>query len=144
MPSARMRLFALVLATPILLCGAGAPVRADSHGDDLLGAEDLTPEAIFALMDKDGGGTVTSDELRAYKMGIFFKLDRDRDGELSRGELPGLSDAEFQAMDRDGDGQVSGFEFNQSRVTAIEAMDLDGDSVVTLEEFKSYRSEAAK
>ncbi len=146
MTSACRKRLLLAFATPLLVLGAGSALRADSHIDDLLGAgaEDLTPDAIFALMDKDGSGTVSGDELRTHKMGVFFKLDRDRDGKLSRAELPGLSDAEFQAMDQDGDGQVSGFEFNQSKVTAIEAMDLDGDGVATFEEFRRYRSEAAK
>ena len=148
MSSASRRLFVLVplFAIPILLSSPGTALAADGGIDDILGggAENLTPEGIFALMDKNGSGTVTEDELRSHKMGIFFELDRDRDGKLSRSEIPGLSDAEFQAMDQDGDGQISGFEFNQSRITAIEAMDLNGDGIVTLEEFKQYRLKAAR
>ncbi len=146
MPRACTSLLALALTIPVFLSSPGTELRADDHIDDLLGAgtEDLTPEAIFALMDKDGSGTVSGDELRAHKMGVFFKLDRNGDGKLSRDELPGLSDAEFQAMDQDGDGSISGFEFNQSRATAVEAMDLNGDGVVTLEEFKAYRIDTAQ
>ena len=138
-----------IVATFVILTAllsAGVEVRAQADIDDILGAggKDLTLEEIFALMDTDKSGTVTRDELRTHKMGVFFQLDRNGDGELTRDEVPGMTDEEFQAIDTDGDGKISGYEFNQSKVTEFDTMDLNGDGVITLEEFTSGRRGTAK
>jgi len=138
----------LVLAFVILtaFASAGIEVRAQADIDDILGAggKELSLEEIFALMDKDESGTVTRDELRTHKMGIFFNLDRNGDGVLTRDEVPRLTDEEFQAMDADGDGKISGYEFNQSKVTEFETLDVNGDGEITLEEFVKGRDDSAK
>jgi len=146
MPKTCLRNSLLVFVTLISLAGAGIEVRAQADIDDILGAggKELSLEEIFALMDKDNSGTVTRDELRTHKMGIFFNLDRNGDGVLTREELPRLTDEEFQAMDADGDGKISGYEFNQSKVTEFETLDVNGDGVITLEEFVKGRDDSAK
>ncbi|MDJ0937078.1 MAG: EF-hand domain-containing protein [Kiloniellales bacterium] len=146
MPKTCLRKSLLVLATLIPLAGAGIEVRAQADIDDILGAhgKELSLEEIFALMDKDNSGTVTRDELRTHKMGVFFNLDRNGDGVLTRDEVPRLTDEEFQAIDADGDGKISGFEFNQSKETEFETLDLNGDGVITLDEFVKGRDASAK
>ena len=146
MPKTCLRNSLLVFATLIPLAGAGIEVRAQADIDDILGAggKELSLEEIFALMDKDNSGTVTRDELRTHKMGVFFNLDRNGDGVLTRDEVPRLTDEEFQAIDADGDGKISGFEFNQSKETEFETLDVNGDGVITLDEFVKGRDASAK
>ncbi len=146
MPKTRLRNSLIAFVTLIVLASGWTEVRAQADIDDILGAggKELSMEEIFALMDKDGSGTVTRDELRTHKMGVFFNLDRNGDGVLTPDELPSLTEEEFQSMDADGDGKISGYEFNQSKVTEFETLDLNGDGEITLEEFVSGRPEPAK
>lgn len=102
---------------------------------------DLSPEAVFELMDGNGDAKVDAEELRVHKMDVFFVRDGDRDTRLSRQELDVISDALYGALDKDGDGQVSGFEFNQSDLTKFESIDADSSGAITLEEFEAYRLE---
>ncbi len=146
MPIACFRSLVLLFAVLIVLSAGAREVLAQGDIDDILGAGDkeLSLEAIFALMDKNGDGVVTRDELRTHKMGVFFQLDRNNSGKLSREDLPRLTDAEFVSMDADGDGQISGYEFNQAKVIEFEALDLDGDGKITLKEFLNAPSDSAK
>ena len=114
---------------------------ADDGVTTLMGksSAELSPKAVFELMDGNGDAKVDAEELRVHKMDVFFVRDGDRDTHLSREELSAISDALYGALDKDGDGQVSGFEFNQSDLTKFESIDADGNGAITLEEFEAYR-----
>jgi EF hand len=42
---------------------------------------------IFALMDRDGDGTISLDEFRAAHESIFKAMDTDKDGTVTREEM---------------------------------------------------------
>ena len=100
---------------------------------------ELSPKAVFELIDGNGDAKVDAEELRVHKMDVFFVRDGDRNTHLSRDELSVVSDALYGALDKDGDGRISGFEFNQSDLTKFESIDADGSGAITLEEFEAYR-----
>lgn len=133
-----------VLFVPVFLLGIALQSAALADEDSvtkLMGksSAELSPKAVFELIDGNGDAKVDAEELRVHKMDVFFVRDGDRNTHLSREEMGAVSDALYAALDKDGDGQISGFEFNQSDLTKFESIDADKSGAITLEEFEAYR-----
>ena len=142
---------------------------ADTDGDGLLSAEEFEYymkrhtdhdtqmiRECFMMIDKDGNGDVTRDEVRE----AFLQKRRDLKGETHTDEkkekedslLSAARDADalFDKADVDGSGQISKREFEvfMKRNTThtddaihklFDSMDVDGDGYITREEVrKSY------
>ena len=63
-----------------------------------------------AMLDADGDGALTKDELLAHNKARFDRLDADGDGMISPDEFGGRLVAMFTRMDSDSDGLLSGDE----------------------------------
>ncbi len=115
--------------------------RFDQYGDDALTEDELTPELWerLAAADTDGDGSITLDELTAFKpeggpLGprpggtcagdLFDRLDQDDDGLLSEFELPEELWAHIAPADSDGDGSVSSEELAAFQPTPPARADL--------------------
>jgi len=62
------------------------------------------------MLDADGDGALTKDELLAHNRARFDRLDADGDGMISPDEFGGRLVAMFTRMDADSDGLLSGDE----------------------------------
>lgn len=96
---------------------------------------------LFEAVDVDGDGTVTIEEINAYRDARVAEVDASGDGSLSIEEFDVLYrdftrsrmvDA-FQRLDADGDGVISPEEMNTSISRMVERMDRDGDGSLTLQ-----------
>lgn len=63
-----------------------------------------------AMLDADGDGALTKDELLAHNRARFDRLDADGDGMISPDEFSRRLVAMFTRMDADSDGLLSGDE----------------------------------
>ena len=63
-----------------------------------------------AMLDADGDGALTKDELLAHNRARFDRLDANDDGMISPDEFGGRLVAMFTRMDADNDGLLSGEE----------------------------------
>lgn len=97
----------------------------------------------FAELDADGDGTLTPEELTAYKDKRFAEADTDGDGALSAEELAAASQSRrAQAMvsrlDANGDGKLQAEEMRPSREdgkTMFDRLDANDDGAISAEEF---------
>ena len=62
------------------------------------------------MLDADGDGALTKDELLAHNRARFDRLDADGDGMITPDEFGGRLVAMFTRMDADSDGLLSGDE----------------------------------
>ena len=62
------------------------------------------------MLDADGDGALTKDELLAHNRARFDRLDADGDGMITPDEFGGRLVAMFTLMDADSDGLLSGDE----------------------------------
>lgn len=128
----------------------GAEVRVEHRGGDRgghgprghrggFGGEMF--RTVFEAVDADGDGSVTREEIDAYRAARLAEVDASGDGALSIDEFETLYrdftrhrmvDA-FQALDADGDGQISPDEIDTRVSRLVERLDRDGDGAVTLQ-----------
>ncbi len=96
---------------------------------------------VFAEVDADGDGSVTQDEVDAYRAAKVGEADASGDGALSIEEFdtlyrqftrPRMVDA-FQDLDADGDGVISPAEMDARFGDIVERMDRDGDGALTVQ-----------
>jgi EF hand len=113
------------------------------------------PAALFVLIDADGDGRVTAEEVWAYVQARFAQADRNRDGVLvleeaqsarlmpesggaPRPELDPMrariAAAIFRAVDANRDGRVTPEEVRPAVDARFRALDVNGDNGVTLDE----------
>lgn len=144
----RRRAFGAAVAA--LAWAAATPVLAQDHGGRFM-------ERLFAKMDADGNGVLSSAEGEAAVLKMFEKQDADGDRYLSQAEfmsrkhdrqpsaekaqkLGDLKAKRFAALDKDGDGRVSAEEFFAAAQQRFAAADLNKDGQVTREEIESARN----
>lgn len=133
-----------------LAWAAAAPAPAQDHGGRLM-------DRLFAKMDADGNGAISSAEGEAAAVKMFEKRDADGDGFLSETEFmssrhEGKASAEraqklsefkskrFAAADKNGDRRISAEEFFAAAQQRFSAADANGDGQVTREELESRRT----
>ena len=118
------------------------------------------PAALFALVDANGDGRVTPEEIWAYVQARFAAADRNQDGALVLEEaqavrLTPVPDgaprpefgpmrarmvaAVFRAVDASRDGRVTAEEVRTALDAQFRALDANGDNGVTLDELPSPR-----
>ena len=153
-----MRTIHSALLSAALLAGAAPPALAQPApppGALPPGSGPRGPAALFALVDADGDGRVTLEELWGYVQARFAAADRNRDGALVLEEAqamrltpapdgaprPGFGPmrarvvaAVFRAVDADRDGRVTPEEVRPAVTAQFRALDANGDDGVTLDE----------
>lgn len=96
---------------------------------------------VFEAVDVDGDGSVTIEEIDAYRAARLAEVDGSGDGALSIEEFdtlyraftrPRMVDA-FQALDADGDAQIAAEEIDTRVSRLVERLDRDGDGTLTLQ-----------
>jgi Ca2+-binding EF-hand superfamily protein len=101
----------------------------------------------FRMMDKNGDGTLTPDEVGGNHAGMFAIIDADNDGFLTKDEYFGfrrgagrmpMSDramqwreSNFDALDRDGDGKLSKDEWSAAGDWMFDLRDRNADGKLT-------------
>ena len=94
-------------------------------------------QSDFAASDRDGNGSLDSEEFRDRMVETFYLLDKNGDGHLTTGELPAASRADFNAADRNGDGRLVLKEFLVVHFFSFRAADTNGDGVLSRAEVKA-------
>lgn len=152
--------FGPLLAFALAAGAAHAEGRADGsrHGGPRM--------PTFEMLDTDGDGKITREELVAPRLARQRALDADGDGIITLEEMKAqageeaklraeaMAEARFKALDTDGDGRLTAAEalaggsgHGPQRAERLFARaDLDGDGVITKEEFdkalQSFRHHA--
>jgi len=101
---------------------------------------------MFAQMDANKNGTVSSSEYQAFSEAAFRRIDSNRDGQLSLQEIQAFVGAgggrpagppridpatRIQRRDLNGDGQVSRAEFSQAAASRFQELDADKNNELT-------------
>ena len=141
-----MRPHALALALGAIVLGL--PAAAQDSGR-------AVAEQFATIMDADGDGTMSAQEVRAFADTAFGSVDTDENGALSVAEMIDwqYGFAELAAFrdrtqafettvavihdmfDRDNDGLVTTEEHDDAILRSVEYSDLDGDGTLTREEY---------
>lgn len=139
----------VVIATSVVAVGAYAQSAAKQQGQ---GAESGKhgKKMSFEVLDTDGNGEITLEELQNRSKDRFSETDTNQDGMLSAAELEAHAQkktSERVAMmierhDTDGDSLLTIEEMPGSgRGEAMFArVDLDDDGIITQEEFEQAKS----
>lgn len=85
----------------------------------------------FAASDRDGNGTLDSEEFRDRMVETFYLMDKNGDGHLTMNELPAASRKDFAAADQNGDGRLVLKEFLVIHFFSFRAADTNGDGVLS-------------
>ena len=97
-------------------------------------------QSDFAASDRDGNGSLDSEEFRDRMVETFYLLDKNGDGHLTMDELPAASRADFKAADKNGDGRLVLKEFLIVHFFSFRAADTNGDGVLSPAEVKAAES----
>lgn len=106
------------------------------------------PGQILERADRNGDGTITSEEIREMRAESFERLDRNDDGTISSEDSPrAFGQRRFeQAVDRlrstfdnDNNGAISRSEFVDGPIPIMERADTNGDGVLDESELAAAR-----
>lgn len=148
--------------TPLLLTAA---VAADKPAADKPAGEAPRPEALFALLDADGDGALTAEEVGPKAWERIGRADVDGDGKVTPGELreaakpakpasdrpaapdkPGAAErpafkpeALLQEFDKNGDQALGQDELPERFWERLAAADTNGDGKLSLAELQAHR-----
>ena len=106
-------------------------------------------EERFNMIDANGDGSISMEELQSATQAPFAEADADGDGSISREEMRSylmdqqarrvekMLDRLISQWDENGDGAVSAEEFGGKRNPGrmFERLDSDGDGSISMEEF---------
>jgi len=94
-------------------------------------------QSDFAASDRDGNGSLDSEEFRDRMVETFYLLDKNGDGHLTIDELPAGSREDFNAADHNGDGRLVMKEFLIIHFFSFRAADTNGDGVLSSAEVRA-------
>ncbi len=94
-------------------------------------------QSDFAASDRDGNGTLDSEEFRDRMVETFYLMDKNGDGHLTMDELPAASRQDFAAADKNGDGRLVLTEFLIIHFFSFRAADTNGDGVLSPAEVRA-------
>ncbi len=104
--------------------GPGRPGKRHMSSEDRAAMREAVEAEVFAILDADGDGNISTEEFSARsnrethklarKRVMFARLDANEDGLLSTDEMPGPHRRLAEA-DTDGDGQVTREEMRSAR-----------------------------
>jgi len=160
---------ALALGSTVLVVPAAGLAQDDSAtGEAAPGATDgagtgpggMGPGGLFdfAAIDADKNGSITQDEIRAWRLAAIEGTDADGNGLVSEAELTAqiekrlaaraaeMAARRIAAQDADGDGQLSVEELlaPAAPVALFERVDADGDGAITEAELEAMRTAMAE
>lgn len=136
------------------------PGPGPHDGHMMHGSGPRGPAAMFALVDSNGDGRVTPEEVSAYVQARFAAADRNGDGALVLEEAQAMrltpapegaprpesgpmrarmAAALFRAVDANRDGRVTPEEVRPAVDAQFRALDANGDNGVTLDELPQGR-----
>ena len=116
------------VAGAFLLSAAGVAAAANGPGER------------FEMMDANGDGIITADELEARQNKLLAEADANGDGGLSHDELRAHRKAKREERraknnpDTNGDGVVDRVEFQEAADKRFDRMDKNGDGVLSEDE----------
>lgn len=116
---------ALFSAFILVMPGAGQALLAAGGQSD------------FAASDRDGNGSLDSEEFRDRMVETFYLLDNNGDGQLTMDELPAASRQGFNAADQNADNRLVMKEFLIIHFFSFRAADTNGDGVLSPAEVKA-------
>ena len=113
------------------------------HGRGMFGGRGQSElfATLFSEVDADGDGSVTQEEVDAYRSAKVGEADTSGDGALSIEEFDTLYREftrsrmvdTFQDFDADGDGRITVEEMDRRFGDVVDRMDRDDDGVLTLQ-----------
>lgn len=126
----------ILLATAVLVGVAGIALAQQTAptvgpGTGTMGPQYRT-ERLLQRFDANGDGTISRDEIAAYRTIRFTAADTDRDGVVSRDEflaLPRTNGAAMQAMPQRDQRR------DQMRARHFTALDRDGNGLISQDEW---------
>lgn len=113
----------------------------DHHGGRGEGGREMF-RAMFTEADADADGSVTAEELAAFRASKVTAADANADGALSLDEFqtvwleamqPRMVDA-FQRLDADGDASITAAEVDDLVTNVMDRMDRNGDGVINADD----------
>jgi Ca2+-binding EF-hand superfamily protein len=139
----------VVIATSVTAAGALAESHGKSDGEGP-GRGMHGKKMSFEMLDTDGNGEITLEEIQNRGKDRFVEIDTNQDGKLSVEELEAYEQKKIaervakmiERHDKDGDGLLVIEEMpGAGRAEMMfERFDLDGDGVITQEEFDEAKS----
>ena len=127
---------------------AGSVVAVAEPGSHGFGPRGLGgPERMIERLDANEDGTISEDEVNAFRNERFAKFDTDKSGGLSVQEMEAGREAEKQErraemlsrIDTNGDQEISLEEFGNREVRMFERLDANKDGEISAEELKSIK-----
>lgn len=133
-----------LMAMPLAAYGQDRHHRGDRHHGGQM-------ENFMETYDANADGSVTQEEINAFRSERLAEFDADGNGSLNLEEYQALwLDAyrdrmvdNFQRHDDDGDGSVTVAEFGEEQARLVQKMDRNDDGVINAED-KSRRSARKK
>lgn len=139
----------VVVATSLTAAAAFAENKGKSHGYGH-GPGMHGKKISFEMLDTDGNGEITLEEIQNRGKDRFVEIDTNQDGKLSADELEAHQQKQIaervakmiEHLDKDGDGMLVIEEMPGSDrgEMMFERFDLNGDGVITQEEFDEAKS----
>ncbi|MBV1897474.1 MAG: EF-hand domain-containing protein [Rhodobacteraceae bacterium] len=150
MKSTRFIAGIVVVATSVVAVGAYAQSEAKAQGHGA-GSGMHGKKMSFEVLDTDGNGEITLEELQSRSKDRFIEIDTNQDGMLSAEELEAHAQKQtservammIERHDTDGDSLLTIEEMpGAGRGEAMFArIDPNGDGIITQEEFEQAKSQ---
>lgn len=150
MKSTRFIAGIVVVATSVVAVGAYAQSEAKAQGHGA-GPGMHGKKMSFEVLDTDGNGEITLEELQSRSKDRFIEIDTNQDGMLSAEELEAHAQKQtservammIERHDTDGDSLLTIEEMpGAGRGEAMFArIDPNGDGIITQEEFEQAKSQ---